>query len=65
MHLSIFQISKFLHFPFISKFLADVSPRYFQEKTKVLSLRGGLATFFFLVADGIFDVQKMAEKSRF
>ena len=37
----------------------------FGKKAKVLSLRGGPATFLFLVADGIFDVQKMAEKSRF
>ena len=37
----------------------------FGKKAKVLSLRGGLATFFVLVADGIFDVQKMAEKSCF
>ena len=37
----------------------------FGKKAKVLSLRGGRATFFLLVADGFFDVQKMAEKLRF
>ena len=62
---SIFQISKFLHFPFISKLLADVSPRYFREKSKSAQFERWSGNFFFVVADGIFDVQKMAGKSRF
>ena len=37
----------------------------FGKNANVLSLRGGLATFFCLVADGIFDVQKLPTKTLF